>query len=110
MNYRKSIGELGENLAGEILKQKGYKIAERNYMNRSGEIDIIAMREKTIHFIEVKARTNHVNGYPAEAVNKTKQKKIRSTAAYYLQKNNLNNSYISFDVFEVDINHIENCF
>lgn len=53
-NSKKKIGNLGENLAGKFLKKKGFKIIEKNYLKKWGEIDIIAVKEKALHFVEVK--------------------------------------------------------
>ncbi|MCC7004514.1 YraN family protein [Candidatus Nomurabacteria bacterium] len=51
------IGEIGENLACEFLVKQGFKIVERNYTRKWGEIDIIALKDKILHFIEVKTIT-----------------------------------------------------
>ena len=54
MSLRKSLGEIGENVAEEYLKKNKYKILERNYKKPRGEIDIIAKQDKKIIFFEVK--------------------------------------------------------
>lgn len=53
-NNKKKIGNLGENLAGKFLRNRGFKIVEKNYLKKWGEIDIIAAKEKVLHFVEVK--------------------------------------------------------
>ncbi len=49
------LGELGEDIACKFLKKQGFSVFERNYTKKWGEIDIVAKREGTLHFIEVKS-------------------------------------------------------
>lgn len=110
-NYEK--GNIGENTAYDYLKKKGYQILERNYRYFTGEIDIIAQYENYIIFVEVKYRKTTINGYPREAVKKSKQNKIRKTALYYISEKNVQNNDFRFDVVEIldkNIEHIENAF
>ena len=110
---KKSIGKLGEDLAVIYLNRMGYKILERNFRCRAGEVDIIAKDVEEIVFIEVKTRTNNTYGEPSEAVDYIKKEHIIKTANYYLYKNKLYNKSIRFDVIEVflsnkfHINHIK---
>ncbi|GAI75687.1 unnamed protein product [marine sediment metagenome] len=71
-----NIGRFGENVASKFLKDKGYKIKERNYRTFLGEIDIICESKGNIIFVEVKTRRSDKFGYPEEAVNFIKQRKI----------------------------------
>lgn len=109
-------GKIGEDIAVEFLKKNGATIKERNFRGRFGEIDIIAFFNTTeIVFIEVKSRSTCKYGFPAEAVDKTKQNKIKKTAQEYIMKNNLQEISIRFDVIEVymsdkKIRHIVNAF
>ena len=106
-------GRKNEALVCKFLKDKGYKILENNYTTKLGEIDIIAKDGDVIVFVEVKYRLTDKFGMPAEAVNYTKQQKIRRVALLYLQANKLNEEEIRFDVVEVlndQISHIENAF
>ena len=98
--YNKITGQCGEDAATEFLKRKKYKIIERNYKNKFGEIDIIAKTKTDLVFVEVKTRSSEKFGTPAEAVTYYKKQKIVNTAQYYLYKNptDLN---ISFDIVEV---------
>lgn len=114
MYIRHEIGEIGENIATKYLKQNGYKIIERNFIAKHGEIDIIARDKNEIVFIEVKTRTNGEFGKPIDAVNNIKQKHLKQAVKYYIYKNNLENEYIRLDVIEVyyvksktKINHIK---
>lgn len=94
-------GDIGENKAVKYLTDKGYEIIETNYKNKLGEIDIIAKDDTRIVFVEVKARATAKYGYPREAVNEYKQRKIRMVAESYLKSKRLLNSYIRFDVIEI---------
>lgn len=77
-------GEQYELLANNYLVTAGCKIIENNYQARCGEIDIIAIDEQTLIFVEVKYRSSLQFGGASSAVTKTKQKKIIKTAQYYL--------------------------
>ncbi len=79
----KSFGLKGEDLASEFLTQNGYDIIEKNFHSRFGEIDLIAIKNNTLVFIEVKTRKSDKFGSPAEAVTPGKLKKITKTAEYY---------------------------
>ena len=114
MYTNQEIGKLGEDIAVNYLKQKGYKILDRNFECRQGELDIIALDKKEIVFIEVKTRTSNRYGYPSEAVNKIKQKHMLQTIKYYLYTRNLNDEFVRIDVIEVyikdnvyKVNHIK---
>lgn len=112
MNNRKS-GIEGENIAVEYLKRHGYKILDRNFACKTGEIDIICERENMLVFVEVKARENTNYGMPCEAVTSSKIRSIVKTAEAYLLKNRRINSPCRFDVVEVlrgEVNHIEDAF
>lgn len=117
MYKKQEIGKLGEKLATKYLEQLGYKIIEKNFLCKQGEIDIIAKEKNELVFIEVKTRTNLQYGLPAEAVDNTKQKHIEKATNYYLYKNRLDNEYVRIDVIEVyitkeryRINHIKQAF
>lgn len=115
----KEIGEIGEKYACDYLKQKQYKILERNFRCKQGEIDIIALdnKEKELVFIEVKSRTNLECGFPSESVTKNKQKHIYKSAEYYIYKNKIEDVAVRLDIIEVylyryenKINHIKQAF
>ena len=112
-NKRKT-GAVYELKAEEYLLRKGYKILERNFRNRSGEIDLIAKKDGQLHFVEVKYRTTADFGSPLEAVDFRKQNQIRKVAMYYLMKNKLSEwTPCQFDVigFEgEEMIHLENAF
>lgn len=101
--YTQRVGRFGEDEAEKYLKQKGYKILERNFSCKRGEIDIIALDKEEIVFIEIKARISLKYGLPSEAVTKYKLKHIYKTAEYYLYSRNLQNENTRIDVIEVYI-------
>lgn len=82
----KVTGNLGEAMAAEALEKQGYTIVTRNYRKRYGEIDIIAKKEKTLYFVEVKTRKEKDFGNPLESITPRKQKKIYQVAQDYLQE------------------------
>ena len=92
------FGKAAENAAADFLKARGYKILERNYKNKFGEIDIIARQDGVICFLEVKARHSADFGLPQEAVCAAKQRQISRVAVYYLKSKNLLESPARFDV------------
>lgn len=83
MNNR-ATGALGEDAAEQYLRTQGYRILERNYLCKAGEIDIIAEHKGCIAFVEVKARAVDTLLPPAEAVDDDKQNRIRKAAKFYL--------------------------
>ena len=101
--YTQKVGRFGEDEAVKYLEQKGYKILERNFSCKRGEIDIIALDNDEIVFIEIKARISLKYGLPSEAVTKNKLKHIYKTAEYYLYTRNLLNENTRIDVIEVYI-------
>lgn len=112
---RKKGAEAEKAAALWIEKNKGYRITERNYKRKHGEIDIIAEDGDTCVFTEVKYRSGTDGGYPAEAVTVRKQESIIRTAAQYMQENDI--SCGRFDVAEIIerngkmyIRYIENAF
>lgn len=110
MGYRQRIGMQGERFAAHILEENGFRILCRNFRCRMGELDIIAAKEERIHFIEVKTRMGSGAGHPAEAVTEEKQTAIRRAASYYAMIKGLRDREFSFDVIEVELNYLENCF
>lgn len=80
------IGILGENAAAELLQQKGYAILERNYRVNHLEIDIIALKDGILVFVEVKTRAADFLVAPQEAVTRQKQNLVINAANGYIRK------------------------
>ena len=84
-NGRRALGELGERLAGEHLKAKGYRIRERNFRTAAGEIDIVAEAGGVLAFVEVKCRRGSSMGTAAESLSPSKQRRMVEMAEAYGQ-------------------------
>ncbi|MDK2904536.1 MAG: putative endonuclease [Eubacteriaceae bacterium] len=115
--YNRKKGNQGELIAEVFLKNQGYRIRDKNYFKKSGEIDLIVEKGQYIIFVEVKFRNNLDYGYPREAVTVSKQKKILKTALWYIKEKRLDQFGFRFDVIEIyfengqqRINHLENAF
>ena len=95
-------GNLGENVATEFLLQNGYTIIERNWRHKHWEIDIIASKSNTLHFVEVKTRTNKKFGNPEESIGAKKMNALKKGAEEYLL---LNPQWINiqFDVIAIKL-------
>lgn len=98
MNLKQQIGKTGENIAVEYLLSQGYKIIERNFHGRKGEIDIIAEDGDILCFVEVKYYRQGSLRDLHEAVDLNKQKKIVMTAQKYLFMKKIEDRYTRFDV------------
>lgn len=94
-------GSWGEALAADYLRQRGFRLAAHSYHCRFGEIDLIAWDGDILCFVEVKTRTNLMVGLPREYVTAGKQARIRKTALYFLQQQDLLEAPCRFDVAEV---------
>lgn len=110
-------GREGENRAENYLKEQGYGIVYRNWRTRRGEIDIIAEKDETLVFAEVKTLPASTLETVEHVLGGIKQKKIIETAKCFLLENRqYSNSYIRFDVLIVDVPfyppvyHIKNAF
>lgn len=79
------FGQKGESYAAQLLEKNGYKIIERNFRKPWGEIDIIAVKDGVLVFVEVKARKTDKFGLPEEAVTPRKIAKIKRVGELYMQ-------------------------
>ena len=96
------LGQQGEIIAVKHLKRCGYRILERNYRNRLGEIDIVAKDRDSIVFVEVKARRSPYYGNPKSAITSQKKAKISKVALMYLKKTGQLQASARFDVVAID--------
>ena len=111
----RSVGASYESTACEFLERKGYKILERNYRVKIGEIDIIASDGETLVFVEVKYRKSDAQGGAEHAISRGKQRTIARVAQWYMAEKdiNINRTYCRFDAVLIDadeITHIENAW
>lgn len=118
-----SIGKKGERVAMEYLKKKGYKILEMNYKNpkgiQLGEIDIIAQKDETIIFVEVKTRRGSTEKtFPEDNVTPSKLRKLEKIAVHYLKTHHSEEISYHFDAIAIvltekkvaSIRHFEHIF
>ena len=96
-----NLGERGEGLAAKALKRAGYTILERNAHLGRYEIDIIAQKEDTVAFVEVKTRRSDEYASPADNVDAEKQRRIIHAAQIYIAQHNDPNKYYRFDIAAV---------
>ncbi len=97
------LGQKGEDIAVGFLERAGYKVLDRNFRCRNGEIDIIALDGKSIVFVEVKTRNKENFGPPKLAVNWRKQKQLVRVALTYLKQKRLMDRPARFDVVGIII-------
>lgn len=98
---RRLLGRWGEALAAERLRSMGYQVIGAGYHCRFGEIDLIATTDKYLCFIEVKLRKDASFAPGRAAVDWRKQKKLRTTAQYYLAEHPEQTLQPQFDVAEI---------
>lgn len=106
---KRKFGDLGEKIALNFLKSKGYKILDTNFQNRSGrqlgEIDIIArdFKNNELVFAEVKTREyqKYKDSLPEENITYFKLKRLSKTANVYLRQKKLENSDYRFDAISI---------
>jgi putative endonuclease len=106
----RSLGQLGENMAGEFLAGHGWTIVARNFFTRYGEIDLIAQKKDLpaqageILFVEVKTRSSVRYGYPEQAVDRAKVKRLLRAISIYRQTHGLRCPW-RIDIISVELNH-----
>lgn len=112
------VGNRGEELAAAFLERNGFKIIERNFRCKGGEVDIVAKEGKTLVFVEVKSRKTLAYGVPQLAVTPFKQRQISKAALTWLARNHKHDSPARFDVIAIllssdyqhQLEHIKNAF
>lgn len=115
MAAHNETGKWGEDLAATYLRHKGYVIVERDWKSGHRDIDIVALDDDTMVFVEVKTRRNRIFGEPEGAVDYRKLNNLRQAVNYYVKSRHVN-CEIRFDVVTVigtpdggepEINHIK---
>jgi putative endonuclease len=94
---------MGEDAAVQYLLQHGYRILERNYRCRFGEIDLIAHEGSTLVFVEVKTRRSQRFGPAALAVTSAKQQHMVKASQTYMAQKGKHYNFCRFDVVTIDI-------
>lgn len=103
----REIGNEAEDHAVHVLTENGYKIIERNYNSRAGEIDIIAEKDGFICFVEVKYRNPRGYGTAIDAITKSKMRKILMTAKRYLLETRQSDVDYRIDAVVIDGKNVE---
>lgn len=99
MAAHNKFGADGEKLAADWLQEKGFEILHRNWRHSHYEIDIVAQKNKMLHFIEVKCR-NYSLGFPEDSVTKKKFKNLQKAANEYLFLNP-DHKWIQYDILSI---------
>ncbi|WP_122898226.1 YraN family protein [Acinetobacter sp. B51(2017)] len=103
MSFNQMLGQWAEQQAQTYLEQHSFKMLQRNYHSRFGEIDLIMTRQDELIFVEVKARQPNAWGRATEVITLAKQRKIMHTALVFLQQYPQFNLYaLRFDVVCID--------
>lgn len=102
-----SIGALGEEAAVKTLRKYGYRIVERNFKTKMGEIDIIAKDGEYTCFIEVKLRKRNDFGTPADAIDSAKRRRIINTAMLYAKMKNIYDTPMRFDAVLINADTVD---
>jgi putative endonuclease len=114
---RQEFGEVGERVAERWLRHRGWRVLQRRFRNGHRDIDLVAERDGTVAFVEVKARTSLEFGDPVEAVHWRKQRELARSASVWIDRHGRPNESYRFDVIgvllegkSVRVKHIENAF
>jgi putative endonuclease len=100
--HTRAQGREGEDEAERWLKRRGYRIVERNFSCKAGEIDIIARDGEVLCFVEIKARANRTYGTAIESISVSKQRRIARAASWYLVRHPTD-APCRFDVLALDL-------
>jgi putative endonuclease len=101
MDARRTLGSTGESLAADLYRRLGFRIVDRNWRCRSGELDLVVAAGDLLVFCEVKTRRSDYFGSPAEAVGYQKQARLRRLAAAWMNERRLGAVNVRFDVVSV---------
>ena len=119
MEPRDQLGRRGEDLAARYLQGIGYRIISRRERVLRGDIDLIALDDRTVVFVEVRTRSDTQHGHPAETVGYHKQRRIAQLANAYIRRNRLEDCRVRIDVVTVTlegpdgkpaVEHFQNAF
>ena len=100
---RRTLGTAGEEAVAAWYERRGYRVLDRNWRVREGELDLVLRTSSVVVFCEVKTRRGDAFGTPFEAVTRTKQQRIRTLAMRWLQEHRVRASQLRFDVAAVRI-------
>lgn len=115
MAIHNELGKWGEDLAAEYLEKKGYTIVERDWKSGRRDIDIIALDDGVVVFVEVKTRRNRLFGEPEDAIDYHKLQNLQQAINHYIRFRKIRQE-VRFDIISIvgtigsepDIQHIQN--
>lgn len=102
ITHNQSTGKLGEEIASSFLQKQGYKIIERNFQKKHGDIDIVALDGDTLVFVEVKTRKSKEFGGAAGAITPWKIKTLIRSAQLYKMLHPKLSEILRIDVVAID--------
>jgi putative endonuclease len=102
MDARPALGRAGEDLAAAFYLRNGFRVLDRNFRCKAGEIDLVVRRGSLVVFCEVKTRSRTAHGVPSEAVDGRKQARLRRLAGHWLAERRPRACDIRFDVIAVE--------
>jgi len=101
MTYQKKIGNFGEKIAAEFMKEQGYQLLDQQYTTRYGELDLVMIDSGSVVFVEVKTRTNEKFGLPETSITQEKLERIQNAGLLWLQAHPEINDFWRIDVIAV---------
>jgi putative endonuclease len=117
MPSRDEVGQRGEDEAARYLRGIGYRIVGRRERILRGDIDIVALDDRTVVFVEVRSRSDTAHGHPVETIGPQKQRRIADLANAYIRRHRLHDCSVRIDVVTVTfgdgrpvVEHYQNAF
>ncbi len=104
MTYQREIGNKGEQIAADHLKDKGYQLLDHNFHTRYGELDLVMLDKGMVVFVEVKTRTSETFGSPEESITSSKMEHIQNTGLLWLQEHEESPEDWRIDVVSILLN------
>lgn len=98
---RHDLGRRGEDLAAKYLEGLGYRIIARRERILRGDLDLIALDDRTVVFVEVRTRSDTQHGHPVETIDRRKQRRIATLANAYIRRHRLEDCRVRIDVVTV---------
>ncbi len=104
MTFKQTFGQSGEQIAALFFEEKGYRVVDRNWRCKIGEIDLVVRRNDEWRFIEVKTRGSDRYGLPEESLTPRKKDHFYKSIQWYVLENNIGSQDIHADVLAIVIN------
>lgn len=115
--HNQVLGFRGERIAERWLHRKGWRVIQRRFRDGHRDVDLIAERQGTVAFVEVKARTGDAFGTPIEAVDWRKRRELVRSARVWISRHGQAGESYRFDVIgvlmapdKIFVRHVENAF